>query len=205
MKKKIIMTSVIIIIIAIIATTIIILVNKNRNNEQEGDNPTDENVVQESTDASNITETNILEGADRKINVVTNDEANKILPEMYLQAMERYSFNFDMEEDGRIKVLRYNEVMDDMFTSFGKEQFETFYSDYLIKDGDSVYLKDNTNIHEELDYEIVVENININGNTIECVVSTSFSKNGSAINTSEVFKIKKDTEKWRIDSFVRPY
>lgn len=194
----------IILIIAIVAAIVIVKYKNNEEiNKTENTNPSEEQ--EQPVDVSNIVDTNVIEGASRDMEVLNDEDAIKILSEMYIKAINTYNYNFDTEEneDGtKITLVGYDEVMSSIFTNNGIKQFEEYYKEQLKKEGKSTYITDISLIKEELNYTFKITEKSIEGAKITSKIKSTY--NGIE-KIDQEFIIVRENDVWKVDSFVCPF
>lgn len=179
------------------------VVNKLINNKEPVNNVEEQPKEETKVDVSNITDNIVIEGASREMNVLNNDDATKILSEMFIKSMDTYAFSFDTEEsNGKIVLSGYNEILDNIFTTNGKKQFEDFYKEVIEKEGNIVYLNDISLIKDELDYTFDISDKDIKETEIISKVKVTY--NGIE-KEEETFSIKKVDNIWKVDNFSCPF
>lgn len=191
-----------IIIIAVILG--IILLVKNKNQDIDDMPNTEKEEVEEPVDVSNIVDSTVIEGASRDMQVLNEEDAKKILSEMYIKAMDTYSFNFDTEEsngDTKIKLVGYEELMNNVFTKNGIKQFEEYYKDIIVKEGKNTYITNSSVIKETLDYTFNFTKKEILENQINATVDCTYQEKN---NLDKKFCIVKKDGIWKVESFEFP-
>lgn len=137
------------------------------------------------------------------MNVLNNQDADKILTEMYIKGMDTYGFSFDTSKgDDKLELVGYNEILDNIFTQNGKEQFEDYYKNVLVKENKKVYLTDSSLVKDSLNYAVNIISKDIKEDEIVSKVKITYN---DVEKEESTFAIKKIDNMWKVDNFTCPF
>ena len=99
------------------------------------------------------------------------------------------------------KVINFNEIMDNLFTINGKNDYLLTFADYFVKEGEDVYLAGNLVNYQTYFFrgdDTGVYIIDSNSDNIKAIIYEKWTSNNT--NTLALMEIVKENNKWLVDN-----
>lgn len=99
------------------------------------------------------------------------------------------------------KVINFNEIMDNLFTVNGKDDYLLTLADYFVKEGEDVYLAGNLVNYQTYFFrgdDTSVYIIDSNSDSIKAIIYEKWTSNNT--NTLALMEFVKENNKWLVDN-----
>jgi hypothetical protein len=160
---------------------------------------------------------NVLQSSYSNDETLTKEKALEIVKEKYAVAQKVYDIYdvFEISDEAVLidgiyynEIVNYDNIASTVFTKKGKQQFENYYRDNLIRKDNKVYFNKNIDDKDIYYVESTFTKENITPYQIECVAKSQYVNSrvtSSILDREDTFTLINTGTSWLIDHVVIPY